>query len=243
MDSRWFEYDWRYEDEDAVFGVEMAYAAADDVRGKNSELLIVTIEGKQGFIKESQWRKCEAIKNKINRNYTVEYGGFIKSAKNARYYFYAPNRSIVSSLEVFLSKYDFMSCDTISDGRWKYYFKLLYPTTAKLQTEENAKTIELYRRMGDALSLPRKITLHMYFPSESLRILFEEQARLSGFAIGDSEFSMEYENPHGVRIHKIAPLLKRDVDEMTTRALHIAGKYEGNLLFWEAATIKTPKRK
>ena len=243
MDSRWFEYDWRHENEDAVFGVEMAYAALDEIRIRHSELLIVTAEGKGGHVTESQWRKFEAIKNRLVRHYTIQYAGFIKAASNARYYYYTPDASVAASIEVYLSKYRFISCDSINDTAWKYYFKLLYPTAAKLQTEENAKTIGLYSRMGDSLTTPRKITLHMYFPSESLRILFEEQARLSGFAIGDSEFGMEYEKPHGVQIHKIAPLLKRDVDELTTRAIHIAKKYDGDLVYWDSLSIKNAQRR
>lgn len=238
MDSKWFEYDWRFESEYAVLGVEMGYAADDDMRSKYAELVTVTADSKRDMMTDSEWRKFESIKNKLIRKFGVQYTGFVKLSRRAIYIFYAQNRSTASAMEVYLSKYRFISCDTKTDVDWNNYFKLLYPTDTKLQTDENAKTIDLYRRMGDVLTAPRKVTLHMYFPSESLRILFEEQARLSGFAIGESEFSMEYDKPHGVQIHKISPLYKRDLDEITTRAMNIARRYDGQLTYWEAEKIK-----
>ena len=86
----------------------------------------------------------------------------------------------------------------------------------------------------------RKINYHMAFPSESARLLFEEEARLSGFAIGEASYVPEQDCPHGVLVLKMSKLIKADIDEQTTRLIGIAQKYGGRLDFWDCVLI--PKR-
>ena len=79
---------------------------------------------------------------------------------------------------------------------------------------------------------------------ESLVSLFAEEARLSGFAIGESEFRPEFEEPHGIKLQCISTLDKREIDALTTKAIRIAAKYEGHLEYWDSPVVpkKSPLR-
>ena len=77
----------------------------------------------------------------------------------------------------------------------------------------------------------------MAFPLETLVPQFAEEARLSGFAIGDAEFNPDIDVPYGVKLHIISSLLNEDLDKYTTLAIYTAERYGGRLLYWESPII------
>ena len=123
------------------------------------------------------------------------------------------------------------------DPEWNTYLNLLYPDAAKYYTETNRKNAQLYRKNGDCITAVRRLTLHMAFSLETLVPRFAEEARLSGFAIGDAEFNPDIDLPYGVKLHIISSLLNEDLDKYTTLAIYTAERYGGRLLYWESPII------
>ena len=131
-------------------------------------------------------------------------------------------------------------CGFAKEPRWQSYFKLLYPNAAKYQTVLNGEFIQLMEKRGDNVDAARRLNLHMFFPTEPQRLLFSEQARLSGFAIGDALYKPEQEMPYGVILHRVSTLMKQDLDGVTTRAIRLAEKYDGSMTYMDSASV--PKR-
>lgn len=236
----WFEYDWQYEGKEAAYCVDMTYENELDRLGE--VLVTLTCKGKKGTITDGEYRKYEKLRDKIVKKLFVTYVGLIESSDAVRFYFYANTHEVGLQIEKIIKRIaNVVACDCCYDKEKNLYKKTLFPDRAKLYTEENRKHINTFAENGDCMHAPRKINFHVFFPSEPLRILFEEQARLSGYAIGDAEFIMEYPLPHGIAVHKICSLNKADIDDATSRLIYIAQKHEGELYFWDCVLV--PKRK
>ncbi|NLB62473.1 MAG: DUF695 domain-containing protein [Clostridiales bacterium] len=241
--DNWFEYDWQFEGADALFGVDQGINFDLDKHGKS--LITMLCTSRQTALKISEIKAFERKKNSVvcvqKKGFNISYVGYIETMNIVRYYFYTDNCDNLNLLESMFKNQKRISFDCRQDDSHSFYTTVLYPSAAKLQTELNREQIFAYKNRGDNVDVPRKINLHMYFASEPLRILFEEEARLSGYAIGEAEFTMEFEQPHGVIVHKISSLNKHEIDSVTTGIIVVAEKYEGVLMFWDSAFI--PKRK
>ena len=73
----------------------------------------------------------------------------------------------------------------------------------------------------------------MFFKSEPKMLTFSERARLDGFAIGETEFVPEQETSHGVVLIQLSALRKKEIDDITTRAINLAKEYGGILSYWD----------
>lgn len=238
-ETQWYEYDWQYEGSEAIYCVDMTY---DDDQKLGDLLISVVCKAKKGSLSDGEYRKYEKLRNKILKKTGITYVGLIESNNAVRFFFYTDDTDASAVVEKCIRKVaDRVSYDCRYDKKHEFYRHSLLPDIAKNYTEENRKQLKLFADNGDCMTVPRKLNFHVYFPSEPLRILFEEQARLSGYAVGVGEFSMEYELPHGIVVHKICTLNKADVDDATSRLIYIAEKYEGRLLFWDCVLV--PKRK
>lgn len=241
--NNWFEYDWQFEGADALFGVDQDFFSELDKHGKS--LITMVCTSKHNELKISELKAYERAKNSIvnikKKGLNISYVGFIETMNIVRYYFYTDNCDNLGVLENMFKAHKRIALDCRQDEKHSFYTTVLYPNAAKRHTELNREQVLAYKRRGDNIDAPRKINLHMYFPSEPLRILFEEEARLAGYAIGEAEFTMEYEQPHGVVVHKISSLNKHEIDAVTTGIITAAEKYEGVLMFWDSAFVPVRK--
>lgn len=239
-ESRWFEYDWHYKGNEASICVDLSYAENEAALG--NILIDLRCDSKSGELNDSAYRRYERLRDKLIRKVNMCYVGLIETHSAVDFFFYAETNSVLDSIDKYIRRIaDRVSCECRYDNERGFYKNTLYPDTAKLYTEENGKLIQALKERGDCVSAPRKLNFHVYFPTEPLRILFEEQARLSGYAIGECEFVPEDKNPYGTVVHKIVSLEKPDVDDATSRLIYIAEKHEGVLMFWDCVLV--PKRK
>jgi hypothetical protein len=84
----------------------------------------------------------------------------------------------------------------------------------------------------------RRVTFSLFFATESIMLLFAEQARLSGFAIAGPVYEPEHELAYGAAIVRLSTLDKAEIDSLTTRAVRIAEKYGGELRYWESPVVR-----
>ncbi|MEG1560740.1 MAG: DUF695 domain-containing protein [Clostridia bacterium] len=235
MSDGFLEYDWHFEGKSAIFGVDMGLSAPDSSRPILIKLQFSDFNSET--LKSSVKRKTETFKNKCTKVLSMTYAGFMEYGGVVVYFFYASSKATISNVEELLKKAHLsgFTCDCSDDPSWLIYFKQLYPTQEKFQTEENRKMIALYKKNGDKLDVPRRIAFHAFFPTEPLRVLFSEEARINGYAIGETAFVPEYEESHGVSVYKISPLKKLELDILSTDIIRIARRYEGRLIGWDAA--------
>lgn len=245
-DSSWLEYYWELEGEETLFGVELGlYKLAPDPK---SPLLVYfccqTIDERD--LTDSDLRRIEGIAAKIVRKTGVTPAGFIQAESMRQYYFYASDKEQYDIMKDIAGKERRIVCRVGGkrEENWATYFNLLYPDELKYQTVKNLEQVTKLRLIGDNTSATRRINLHVAFREEQQRLIFEETARRAGFAIGDPEFRSENELPNGVVIYRISTLKRRDINSVTLRAVTLAEKTEGKLLYWDCNIVpKDMKRR
>ncbi len=189
-------------------------------------------------------RRCDKIERKLLRALRdAVYAGMIHMDALRQYYFYARDpEDALEAMERIAEKEKLLrvSPGSAHEPDWLTYHALLLPDAAKYQTVLNTELIERLRKTGDGLAAVRRLTFSMCFPSEQTRLLFQEQAKAVGFAIGEPQFKSELTLPHMLTIHALSALVQEDVDELTTRAIHAAEPFGGELLRWSCPVM--PKR-
>ncbi len=235
----WFEYDWQADGKTARFAVDLSYK----YDGKTDDypfLFFVNFsspkKGRSALTLAERFR-IRLFLNRMKLMLEPIYVGSIKTKKQIQHYLYAKDNTRLDALKALAKKQSFIRCrvDCTKEKSWETYFSLLYPDAAKRQTEKNLETIELLKKNGHPLSATRRICLHMFFPNEPAMLTFAEQARLAGFAVGDAEFSPEQNLPYGIVLIHLASLRKREIDDITTRAILLAEKFDGTLTYWDCS--------
>lgn len=120
------------------------------------------------------------------------------------------------------------------DAAWSVYLDELYPTPAQRQTVKNEEIIDMMLQYDDDLHCPRRINHYCTFCDEVARIGFQEEARKSGYALGDPYYAPDTDLPHGMVVRNIGAINKRAIDEWTTKIIAIADKYNGRYCGWDA---------
>ena len=239
--AQWFEYDWPIDGRPARFAVDLALSGAP--HDGRPVLLYVSCESKRGkadALSGLESARAEAVCKKLCKGLAPYYAGFIETGAQRQYYFYMKERAMLEDAERIAGKEHFLLCRAgcAEEPHWATYQKLLYPDSAKLQTEENRKRIDLMLAHGDSPAVARRVSLFLFFPTEATMLLFSEQARLSGYAVGEPVFTPDQPLAYGVSIVRIAALHKPEIDELTTRAIRIAERFNGELRYWEAPVVK-----
>lgn len=237
----WFAYDWPLDGREARFRVDLALAAAP--KETRPVLLYVSCESKRAKAEQLnafEKSRAEAVCKKCIKALSPFYAGYIETGAQRQYYFYVKEEALLDEADRIAEKSLLFECRAgiQQEPGWATYKKLLYPDAAKLQTEDNRKRIALMVEHGDNPAAARRVQLFLFFPTESAMLLFSEEARLAGFAVGDPVFTPEFDKAYGVRIMRIVPLRKAELDELTTRAIRVAEKFAGELRYWEAPMAK-----
>lgn len=238
---QWFEYDWPLDGRPARFTVDLSLA--DAPKENRPVLLYVSCESKHGGTKALsafESARAEGVCKKLCKTLMPYYAGSIETGAKRQYYFYIAEREMLEQAEKIAQKAPFLLCEAgcAQEPDWVTYRELLYPDAAKLQTEENRKHIALMLQHGDNAAAARRVSLVLFFPTEAAMLLFCEQARLSGFAVGDPVFTPEQQLAYGVSVVRISNLHKKEIDALTTRAIRIAAKFGGELRYWEAPVAR-----
>lgn len=239
---QWLEYDWILNSVPSKYRVNMEL---DSILPHTSMQMLLHVKcgskdprGDGMTLRER--RRVEALERKCVKQLDAVYAGIIDSGSEVRMYFYTDKERDFEMLRELLDKENGIDCvcKRIFEPQWQTYYKLLYPDAAKYQTVRNKTLIDNISKRGDNTSAPRRINLHMHFPTEPLRLLFQEEARLAGFVIGDAVYAPERDLPYGVVLHRISTLRKGDIDSLTTRAIRVAERFRGALVQWDCLLIQ-----
>lgn len=233
--AEWLTYDWQVREQPATFAVDASFRKP---LADRPHLLYCAVSSAQPGepFSPSELRRLEKLETRLLRALPeAVYVGNILLDTVQQFYFYvedAPEARAAAEAVGDKERKLTVSPGTTEEPEWTTYFHLLYPDTAKRQTIRNATMIFEQAAAGDAIDQPRKLTLHMCFPSDGDMLLFQPAAKDAGFALGSALFYPELELPHVQPLYIITPLLKPAVDEITTRAITAAAPYGGSLLRW-----------
>ena len=237
--SEWLEYVWELKGEETFYGVELSlYRRAPDPK---SPLLVYflcqTADDRE--IGPSDVKRIEAIAAKCSRRTGTVPAGFIQAATRRQYYFYVSDKEQYDIMKTIAGKQKRYICSVGGkrEDNWETYFNLLYPDELKYQTVRNREQVKKLRDMGDNTDAARRINLHLGFMTEQDRLVFEEEARRAGFAIGDAEYHTDGDLPSGAVIYRISTLKRREIDSVTVRATRLAQRSAGKLLYWDCNIV------
>ncbi len=236
--GNFFEYDWPIEGKTARFAADISYADSDEVKASHPYLFFVSCSSAKKDNSPLTLKDRFLIRLFINQlKIMMEpiYVGSIKNKSESQYFFYAKTDAFLENIKAEAKKKKSVRCrvDCMHEQEWDTYFSLLYPDEAKKQTEKNRETLELLEKNGFPMTGNRRICLHMFFKNEPKMLTFAERARLDGFAIGETEFIPEQELSHGVTLIQLSSLRKKEIDDITTRAVNLAKEYGGILSYWD----------
>lgn len=237
--STWLEYDWDIDGAEAVFGVELSlYKTAPDE--KLPLLLYFCCERTDGQeLTPKDFKRIEKLKDRAVKQTKLSPAGFVQTKTLRQYYFYAGSKEAHDKLSLIASKEKKLLCRLGGkpEEDWATYFQLLYPDEVKQQTVRNREQVDKLRKIGDNTEATRRINLHVSFRGEQDRLMFEETARRSGYAIGSAEFISESDHPNGVVIYRISTLAPKDINAVTIRAMELAEKNDGKLVYWDCNIV------
>ncbi len=251
QECKWFEYDWRFDGEPAVFGVDSS-VRFDSAQDHPSLLTLLFSDPKGKALSDKAFGKITDCVNKCcsiwfklseNGNNGNFITGFVRTARILRIYLYLNDESECRTLaKLIMKRLRFSSSsEIVTESAHNTFFSLLSPDDAKLQTVGNAELINSMRANGDNAA-PRRINLHLAFKNEPLMLSFSSLALKEGFAVGLQEQHENDEFPCGIILHRICALKKQDIDNLTTNSIMLASIFEGKLLYWDCPLVLSMKR-
>lgn len=232
MAQELFTYDWHMDDAPAIFQVDMAVPA----EALSCRPYMLYIQGKSRKAALTPWeeRRLAPFFKKACKTLDALFVGSIHAADRQVFFFYTDDPDQGDAAKALAAQEKALDCAAglRDDPAGDTYHKLLYPDAARLFTHQNRQQIDLLKKHGDALTPARRVAFHVFFASEPLALRFAEDARQSGFAVGDSEFAPEQELGYGICLLRIAPLEKATIDQLTTCIIRLAAQYGGSLTYW-----------
>ena len=237
--NSWLEYDWQLDGEPAVFGVELSFyrTAPDEEHPFLCYFCCQTPDERK--LQPADIKRAAELASKCAKKTGVSPAGFVQMGSMRQYYFYTSSKDEYDILKDISEKEKKLFCRVGGkrEDDWATYFQLLYPNEVKYQTVKNREQVEKLRSIGDNTDAARRINIHLSFRTEQQRLLFEESARRAGYAIGAPEFNSESELPNGVVVYRISTLKQDEIDAVTVRAIRLAQKLEGMLVYWDCNIV------
>ena len=237
--SEWLEYVWELDGEDALFGVELSlYRRAPDPKLPLVVYLCCQTADDRD-LKPSDVKRIEGLAARCAHKTRTVPAGFVQAGSMRQYYYYVSDKEQYDVMKEIAAKEKKLVCRVGGkrEENWATYFGLLYPDELKYQTVKNREQVKKLRDIGDNTDAARRINLHMGFRTEQDRLIFEETARRAGYAIGDPEYRTDSDSPNGVVIYRISTLRRRDIDGVTVRAIRLAQRCVGKLLYWDCNIV------
>ena len=241
--AQWFEYEWTTREGTGEYAVDLSFLEHQPA-GYETLLYLTVRSQKEGEpLKSSHQARAERLLAKVQKALQkAVFVGSILFEDELQYYFYTRQEGDLLTLETLADKARglFTSCGRLHDPGFQTYLTRLYPDAARYQTVENQRMLALLQKQGDDLARSRRVRLYAFFPTEPCRLLFQEEARLIGFALGDPLFEPDQELPYGITLLCITPLVKKRLDAITTEIIRAAARQGGELSGWDCAVV--PKR-
>ena len=241
--ENWFTYDWSVRQAPAIFTVDTQYERP---LARAQTLLYCScmpVDETAEELSAGEVRRVERLIKQIQRELPQSVCvGDIRMRAQWQFYFYTKDpqeAQVLDELCEFERKL-YCQCGSANEPNWLTYFSLLMPDAAKYQTEQNRKVIAMMAERGDGRRVSRRITFLVFFPTEQEALLYKQQARYSGFAIGNDVYAPEMELSYGVELCCVSNLRKRSIDQYTTTAIRLAEPLGGSLLRWECPLV--PKK-
>lgn len=232
MAQELFTYDWHMDDAPAIFQVDMAVPA--EALSCRPYMLYIQGKSRKEALTPREERHLAPFFKKACKTLDALFVGSIHAADRQVFFFYTDDPDQGDAAKALAAQEKVLDCTAglRDDPAGDTYHKLLYPDAARLFTHQNRQQIDLLKKHGDALTPARRVAFHVFFPSEPLALRFTEDARQSGFAVGESEFAPEQELGYGISLLRIAPLDKGTIDQLTTCIIRLAAQYGGSLTYW-----------
>lgn len=241
--ENWLEYDWHVHHADAVFQVDLQYGSSRP-QGYDTLLFLTLMPKKEGkAFRSGQLRRSDGlIRRCLERMEHACFVGRIDLEEVTHLYFYTSREDDLQILEELCHKERAFQaeCGRKNEPGWPTYEKILYPDAARRQTVHNREQVQHLSKLGDNPAAARRVTLYLFFPTEPQRLLFEQDARLAGFATDTPVFQGELALPYGSAITCVTNLLPRAINEVTARAIRTAKRHGGQLHNWKCAMV--PKK-
>jgi len=241
--ENWLEYDWHVQEEDAVYCVDLQYGSKRP-QGYDTLLFVTLMPKKEGkLFGGNALRRSDAfIKRCLEQMERACFVGRIDLQEMSHLYFYTPREDDLQILEALCQKERAFSteCGRKHEPGWPTYERLLYPDAARRQSVHNRERVQYLIRMGDNPDAARRVTLYLFFPTEPQRLLFEQDARVAGFATDAPVFEGELALPYGSSITCVTNLQPRNINDVTARAIRTAKRHGGQLHNWKCPIV--PKK-
>ena len=237
MAKEYFTYDWHMDSAPAQFLVDMTLSEAE--LDQRPYMIYVQGKSRNGILSNRERKHLDELEKKCCKKLDAIFAGSIRTSERGVFFFYAKEQDALEVARGLIDKEKVLQCAAgIREEPDRITFhKILYPDAARLFTEQNRKQLQFYKKHGDTLTASRRITLHVFFPAEPLVGLFAEEARVSGFAVGDHEYEPDHELPYGVALCRVSTLDKAEIDAITTQVIRLAARYEGTLSYWNCPVV------
>ena len=237
MSEGFFTYDWHMDGEPARFIVDMDLG--NEALLSRPYMLYIQGKSRDGKLSGREAKHLDGLEKKCLKRIDGIFAGSIRTEDRGAFFFYTQEEDALEIAKEIAGKEKLLQCTAMlrEEPDHETYNVILYPDAARLFTEQNRKQLLIIKKRGDSMTPARRITLHVFFPAEPLVGRFAEQARISGFAVGEYEYEPEHEEPYGVSLCRVSSLDKAEIDDITTKVIRLAAQYEGKLSYWNCPIV------
>ena len=231
----WLKYEWEYNDQEAVFQVDLQYWELLPALAY-SQLLFVSIAPRDPEAEEfshAEERRTTALQHLLAEqleDVAIFIGGI--ALKNLiQFYFYTADKTLIHRVSQICREENKLqiTCGAVAEPKYTTYYCLLFPDDAKLQSVENAAYIKNVQHRDGDLTMVRRVYLNMAFPSEEACDAFMDEIKNLGFTPGIRESVGNSTHPYRVTLKGFSTLRLGDLNRCTARAIRGALPYGGVL--------------
>lgn len=231
----WLKYEWEYNDQEAVFQVDLQYwELLPSLAYK--QLVFISIAPRDpaaATFTRSEERRTTALQHMLAEqleDVAIFIGGI--ALKNLiQFYFYTADKMLIQRVAGICRSETKLqiTCGSVTEPHYATYYRLLFPDDAKLQSVENAAYIKSVQHRDGDTAMVRRVRLTMAFPSEEACDAFSEDVPRLGFTAGLRESIGNSTHPYRIVLNGFSTLKLYDLNRCTARAIRGALPYGGVL--------------
>lgn len=230
--TKWFEYDWYLNNVPAGFSVDLEFLEDPGRLSGYDTLIFMNCSSlREKPFTHAEVRILEKALAKAIKILGEEsvYVGSVSLPFRRTYYFYTKNARLLVGLFGYCTSETRMQleCSKTEEPDFRTYFRFLCPDAIKYQAYNNKQYINMMKKNGDDVTVPRRVNLHLCFPSIGKTDPFLNEVKNLGFAIGRIDCNEAYQLPYSVTLHIISSLESEKLNPLTTKAILAAQKNAG----------------
>ena len=231
----WLKYEWEYNDQEAVFQVDLQYWELLPSLAY-AQLVFVSIAPRDPAAEEfsrAEDRRTTALQHMLAEkleDVAIFVGGI--ALKNLiQFYFYTADDTLIHRVAGICRSETRLqiTCGSVTEPHYATYYRLLFPDDAKLQSVENAAYIKSMQHRDGDVNMVRRVRLTMAFPSEEACDAFVEEIPRLGFTAGLHESIGNSTHPYRITLNGFSTLKLFDLNRCTSRAIRGALPFGGVL--------------